>query len=155
MKNYLTFKYLITSSRKYIFVFFVSTIFLFISFTKSFSEENVFTINNVKAEGPIDLDFSRDKYLNKAFMDSFDILMEKILLSRDLSKISNIKLKEIKNLISGFQILGESYRKNEYRLNIKIFYNEFRVKKFLGRKNISFSQSENISAVFLSGTFYR
>ena len=148
MKNYLIFKYLIASSRKYIFVFFVSTIFLFISFTKSFSEENVFTINNVKAEGPIDLDFSRDKYLNKAFIDSFDILMDKVLLSRDLTKISNIKLKEIKNLISGFQILEESYRKNEYRLNIKIFYNEIRVKKFLGQKNISFSQSENISAVF-------
>jgi len=153
MKNYLTFKYLITSSRKYIFVFFVLTIFLFISFTKSFSEENVFTIGNVKVKGTIDLNFSRDKYLNEAFLNSFDILMSKVLLSKDLKKISNIKLKKIKNLIDSFQILEESYRKDEYKLSIKIFYNEKKVKRFLGKKNIPFSQPENISAIFLSLNF--
>ena len=128
--------------------FLAATIFLFTSFTKSFCEENIFTINNVKVKGTIDLNFSRDKYLNKAFIDSFEILTTKILLSRDLAKVSNIKLKQIKNLISSFQILEESYRKNEYRANIKIFYNDIKVKKFLGEKNISFSQPENVSAVF-------
>ena len=153
MKNYLLLKYLIVPLREYIFIFLTATIFLFILFTKSFAEENVFTINNVKVEGPIDLNFSRDKYLNKAFINSFEILMSKVLLSRDLTKVSNIKLKQIKNLISSFQILEESYRKNEYKANIKIFYNDIKVKKFLSKKNISFSQSENISAVFFPVLF--
>ena len=74
--------------------------------------------------------------------------MNKILLTRDLKKVSNIKLNQIKNLISSFQILEESYRKNIYKLNIKIFYNENKIKNFLSKKNISFSQPENISAVF-------
>jgi len=148
MKNNLLLKYLITFLREYIFIFLTATIFLFITFTKSFSEENVFTINNVEVKGTVDLNFSREKYLNKAFLNSFEMLKTKILLSRDLNKINNIKLEQIKKLISSFQILEESYSKDVYKINIKILYNEIKVKKFLRQKNISFSQPESISAVF-------
>ena len=148
MKNYLLLKYLATHLREYIFIFFTATIFLFVLFTKSFSEENVFTINNVTVKGKIDLNFSREKYINKAFSNSFEMLMNKILLSRDFTKINNTKLKQIKRLINSFQILEESYRKDEYKAKIKIFYSDANVKKFLRQKNISFSQSENITAVF-------
>ena len=154
MGNYFL-KYLTIFLREYIFIFLTATILLLTSFTKSFSEENVFTIGNVKVEGTIDLNFSRDKYLNEAFINSFDILMSKVLLSKDLKKISNIKLKKIKNLIDSFQILEESYRKDEYKLSIKIFYNEKKVKQFLGKKNISFSQPENISAIFYPMLFVK
>jgi len=153
MKNYLLLKYLIILLREYIFIFLTATIFLFTTFTKSFSEENVFIINNVKVEGTVDLNFSREKYLNKAFLDSFEILMTKVLLSRDLKKVSDIKLKQIKNLMSSFQILEESYSKNEYKANIKILYNDVKVKKFLSKKNISFSQPETISVIFYPALF--
>ena len=71
MKNYLLLKYLATILREYAFIFFTATIFLFVLFTKSFSEENVFTINNVTVKGEIDLNFSREKYINKAFFKLF------------------------------------------------------------------------------------
>ena len=148
MKNYLLLKYITILIREYIFIFLTAIVFLFITFTKSFSQESVFTINNVKINGTVDLNFSREKYLNKAFTNSFEMLMKKILLSSDLKKISNIKSEQIKKLISSFQILEESYSKEEYEANIKIFYNESKVKKFLGKKNISFSQPQNISVVF-------
>ena len=149
MKNFLSPNNLIEVIKKIIFILLISVI----SFTKSFSDENIFTISNIKVEGPIDLSFSRDNYLNKAFIDSFQILMEKILLTKDLTKIKNIGLKEIKNLINGFQIVEETYRKNKYTGIIKIFYNDIKVKKFLSKKNISFSQSENIPAVFFPVLF--
>ena len=148
MKNYFILKYLTISLKEYIFIFFTIIIFLFSSSTQSSSEENVFTINNVKVKGTIDLNFSRDKYLNRAFLDSFNILMNKILLTRDLKKINDIKLKQIKNLIYSFQILEESYGKDIYKANIKVTYNEKKIKNLLGQKNISFSQPENISAIF-------
>ena len=153
MKNYLLLKYSIVFLREYIFIFLTATIFIFTLFTKSFAEENIFTINNVIVKGTIDLNFSRNKYLNKAFTNSFEILMSKILLTRDFTKISNTKLKQIKNLISSFKIIEESYRKNEYKANIKIYYNDIKVKKFLGQKNISFSQPENITAIFFPVLF--
>jgi len=148
MKNYLLLKYILNFIKEDILIFFIATIFLFISFTKSFSEENAFTINNVVVKGQIDLDFSRDKYINKAFLKSFKILMNKILLSKDLTKISDVKLKQIKSLIESFQFLEESYRKDEYKAKIKIFYSNDKVKKFLSKKNISFSYPDNISVVF-------
>ena len=135
MKNYLNSKYLTDFLKEYIFIFFTAIIILFITFTKSFCEENVFTINNVKVEGTIDLNFSRDKYLNKAFKNSFEILMNKILLSRDFTKINNTKLKQIKSLIKSFQILEESYRKDMYTAEIKIFYSEAKIKNFLRKKS--------------------
>ena len=95
MRNYLLIKYFIAPPKEYIFIFLTATIFLFISFTKSFSEENVFTINEVKVKGGIDVNFSREKYLNRAFSDSFGILMNKILLISDLEKVEKIKLKEV------------------------------------------------------------
>ena len=148
MKNYLLLKYLITFLREYIFIFLTATIFLFITLSKSFSQESVFTINNVQVEGRVDLNFSREKYLNKAFLNSFEILMTRILLLRDLKKIEDIELKQVKKLIRSFQILKESYSKDVYKASIKIFYDDVKVKKFLGKKNISFSQSESISALF-------
>jgi len=141
-------KYFKISLREYIFIFLTATLFIFFSLTKSFSEENIFIINNVEAKGSIDLNFSRDKYLNKAFIESFKMLTKKILLRRDLEKVSNINLSKIKKLIKSFQILEESYSKNEYKINIKIFYNESKIKQFLRQENISFSQPENVSAVF-------
>ena len=147
------FKYFIVRSRKYIFIIITAAIFSLYAFSKSFSEENVFIIDNVEVEGAIDVNFSRDQYINKAFLNSFKILMSKILLSKDLNKISNIKLNKIKNLINSFQILEESYRKDEYKATFKIFYNEIKVIELLKQKNISFSQPKNISAIFLPVLF--
>ena len=148
MKNYLLLKYLITHLKKYTFIFFITTIFILIPSLKILAEENVFTLQNVKVKGKINLNFSRDKYLNVAFKKSWEILMSKILLSKDLSKVSNIELKQIKKLISSFQILEEKHSKNQYEAQIKIIFNDLKVKEFLSKKNISFSRAGNISSIF-------
>jgi len=112
MKSYLLLKYLVDNLREYIFIFFTATIFLFILFTKSFSEENVFTINNVTVKGKIDLNFSREKYINKAFLNSFEILMNKILLSRDFKKVN--KAKDADNvLLSAVNFYGPDVTSND------------------------------------------
>jgi hypothetical protein len=148
MNNYFLFKFIITQAKEYIFIFLTATIFSTIIFTSSFSEENIFTIKNVKVKGTIDLKFSREKYLHKAFINSFETLMAKVLLSRDFKKIKKANLKEVKNLISSFHILEENFIKNEYEIKLKIKYNEKKIKRFLNKKNISFSQPDNISAIF-------
>ena len=154
MKNNLLLNYLKNFLREYIFIFLTATIFLFITPTKSFSEENVFTINNVKVNGIVDLNFSREKYLDKAFSNSFDILMTKILLKRDLNKMNDIKLEQIKNLISSFQIIEETYSKDEYKINIKILYNDKRVKKLLSKKKYFVFTTRKYFCDILSRSIY-
>ena len=148
MENYFLLKFLDKRIKRYVFIFLTLITLLFASITKSFSEEDVFTIDEIKIKGAIDVNFSREKYLNKAFFNSFEILMNKILLISDLKKLEKLKLKEIKNLIKSFKILEESYREDIYRANFQVIYNEQKVKEFLRKKNISFSLPENISAVF-------
>ena len=148
MKSYFLLKFINKILKQYIFIFLTSIILLFVLTTKSFSEEDVFTINDIKIKGPIDVNFSREKYFNRAFSNSFDTMMNKILLISDLKKVEKLKLKEIKTLIKSFKILEESYREDIYRGEFRVVYNEKRVKEFLREKNISFSLPKNITAVF-------
>ena len=148
MSNYFLLKYLAARIKEYIFIILTAIILVLTLFSKSFSDENVFIVDNVEAKGPIDLNFSRDKYINKAFLDSFEILMSKVLLTRDLEKIEDINLRKIKNLINSFQILEESHQNNEYKAKFKIYYNDRRVKTFLSNNNVLFSEPKKISAVF-------
>ena len=141
------YKCILTKIRQYIFLILTATIFFTATFSKSLSEENVFIIDNVKIEKNLGLDFDRNKFINEAFFLSFKKLMSKILLSSDFNRIKEVKLKNIKSLINSFQILEESFRNNKYQATYKIFYSDRRVKKFLSKKNISFSQPKNITAV--------
>jgi len=142
------FKYFIVKFKEYIFIILTATIFLIVSFSKSFSSENVFVIDNVKIEAQMGTNFSREKYINKAFLYSFDLLVSKILLTEDLNKLNNIKLNQIKVLVNSFQIIEETYQQDMYKATFRVFYNDRKVKKFLVQKNISFSEPKKISAVF-------
>ncbi len=142
------FKYFKTRLIEYNFIILAATIFLLSFPLKSFSNENVFVVDNIQVEGKIDINFSREKYINKAFILSFDNLMSKILLKKDSSKLANITLNEIKTLIESFQIVAESHKQNFYKGTFKIFYSDKKVKKFLVKRNISFSKPNKITAIF-------
>ena len=61
MKSNLFIDYLADFSKKYTLIFFAVITFLLISFNQSTAEENLFTINDVKVEGVMDLNFNREK----------------------------------------------------------------------------------------------
>ena len=84
MKNYLISNFLNNKVKEYIFIILTATILLIVPFTKSYSEEKVFSITNLKIQATVDLNFSRDKYIKSALHKSFDLLMSKILLSKIL-----------------------------------------------------------------------
>ena len=125
----------------------VIVFFLFLT-QNCFSEEDVFVINNIKIKEKIGVNFSRNTYINIAFEKAFQNLMPKILLSKDLKKANDIKINKIKYLINNFQILEEKYSNDEYNAVFKISFDELKVKKFLGDKNISFTESKKISTIF-------
>ena len=146
-------KNLIICFKEYILLFLTATILLLLLNSKSFSQDNVFMVNNIKVSGKIDINFTREKYINIAFENSFKVLMSKILTSSDMNKIGDVSLTNIKNLINSFQILNEKYKRNKYEANFKIFYNDKKIKKLLIDKNISFSQPKNISAILFPVLF--
>jgi len=147
------FKFFITKSREYIFIILTATIFYGFLDSKSLANENVFVVDNVKVEGEIKLNFSREKFINKAFLYSFDILKSKILLTRDLNKLGNLKIKEIKKIIKSFQLIDEKYDKKKYHATFKVTYDDEKVKKLLEEKSISFSNPDEISVIFFPMLF--
>ena len=139
--------------KQYIYIIFTATILLSISFSKSFSQENIFTVEEVVIKGLIDKNFNREVYVNKAFNKSFKMLMSKILVSSDLIKIKNIKSKDIKYLINSFQVLSEDYNREQYEIKFKIFFNEKKIKEILINRRISYSQPKKIKAVIIPALF--
>ena len=101
------FKHTIFKIKKYFFIVLITSIFLLTSFSESLSEENIFIIDDVEVEGEVDLNFSRDQYIDKAFLQSFHILISRILLTEDLDKISNIKLKKTRAHTCSVQYLPD------------------------------------------------
>ena len=93
-------KYFINRLKEYIFIILTATIFSVGFFSKTFSSENVFTVDNTEVTGNFDTNFSREKYINKAFLDSFKILMSKILLFEEklTEKIVAVKIIKIYSL---------------------------------------------------------
>tara|TARA_B110000263_G_C15234463_1_gene476293 strand:+ start:82 stop:1164 length:1083 start_codon:yes stop_codon:yes gene_type:complete len=141
------FKYLTNRSIEYIFIILTATIIFFVLCAKSFSESNIFVIENIKVKGKIEVNFTRDRFISEAILKSFSKLTSQVLLSKDLNKLKNIKLNKIRELVDSFQIIDESYNKNLYEGTFKFFYNERKVKKFLAYKNVSFTQPKSISTV--------
>ncbi len=146
-------KYLKQRLRQYIFIIFTATILLTISFSKAFPQENIFTVEEVVIKGLIEKNFNRDNYINRALNKSFKMLMSKILVSSDLTKIKNIKTKDIKYLINSFQVLDEDYYEGKYEIKFKIFFNEKKIKDMLIKKRISYSQSKKIRVVIIPALF--
>jgi len=142
------FNYIIVKKREYIFIILTATLYLLLSVTESISKDNVFTVEDVKIEGEKNINYSRDKYINQAFINSFEIMISKILLTKDLIKVKNTNLSTIKSLVDSFQVLDESFRGKKYSATFKISFNQKKIKKFLSKKNISFIQPKNISALF-------
>ena len=74
MKEHLVLKnYIKTRIRDYIFLILTATILLIFLEKKSFSQENIFIIDEVEVSGRISTDFNREKFINKAFKDSYKI----------------------------------------------------------------------------------
>ena len=75
--------------------------------------ESIFTVNNIQVNK--NTFKNKEELINIAFKKGFEKLNNKILLEKDYLKIKNTSLKNIKNLVSHYQIV-----KNEDENTIKI-----------------------------------
>ena len=96
------FKYNLIKIKEYILIFLTATIFLFNSTSELRSKENIFFTENIQVEGIFDVNFSRKKFIDKAFRKSFKKLLSNILLSKDVDQLNNgYKLPFVSTLTCG------------------------------------------------------
>lgn len=114
-------------------------IFILIVFLKTgnlLSSDNIFSVNNILLEKK---DNKSNKQLaNEAIKKAYYQLIERILLKEDLSKVSNIKLPNIIELVTYYNISKKSTeQKNE--INFSVTFDKDKIYDLLHKKKVLYS----------------
>ena len=90
------------------------------------SLENIFNVNNIEIAKKSNN--SNDDLANKAIKKGFEELLEKILLDKDIKKISELEFSKIKELNS-----------DKEKVNFNIFFDKDKLHSLFSNKSISYS----------------
>ena len=101
------------------------------------SLENIFNVNNIEITKKSNN--SNDDLANKAIKKGFEELLEKILLDRDIKKISGLEYSKIKELVSYYQIADETQNSDKDKVNFNIFFDKDKLHSLFSNKSISYS----------------
>ena len=137
-------KFFLPKLRK-VYIIFLITV-LFINFSTSELKSSIFKVNDIEISEPFDLNFKKEKVIDKAFENAFKKLIKMIVISDEAVKLNDIKKNEIKNLINSFNIKNESFIKNFYSAKFDVNFNKQNTLLFFERKNIfpSIPKKKNI-----------
>lgn len=99
--------------------------------------ESIFTVNNIKVNKN---NFkNKEELINIAFRKGFEKLNNKILLEKDYIKIKNISLRNIKNLVSHYQIVKKEEVNNQNFELINLYFKRDKMYNFYSQNNIKYS----------------
>ncbi len=135
--------------KKTIYIIFALMFLSIISLNRLEASNHILSVEELKISDEINLEFSRNKVIDKAFKKAFYRLLSQILNSSDIKKLKHVKMREVKNLIENFKITNEIFRDGKYFANFDVYFNKKKVKFFLEKKNLFYSNPRKISVLFL------
>ena len=127
-------KFFFSSLRKVYIIFFITVLFL--NFSTSELKSSIFKVNDIEISEPFDLNFKKEKVIDKAFKEAFKQLIKMAVVSEEVTKLNNLKGYEIKNLIESFNIKDEKFIKNFYSAKFDVNFNKQNTLLFFEKKNI-------------------
>ena len=125
----------INSLNKLYIIFFYSVLFINVIFSTSLNA-NTFKITNLEISEPFELNFNKEKVINKGFKIAFLELASMITTSGDKKKIKKRSLSKIKGLIDSFTMSDERFINNEYHVKFDVNFNKKNTLKFFESENI-------------------
>ena len=134
--------------------FFKSIIIILVIFLKTgnvLSNEDIFHVNNIELIKKTNI--SSEEMANRAIKKGFEQLKKKILLNKDLKKLSDLNLSQIKELVSFYQVQSineDLIKQNTVKYNISFDKNKLHILFY--NKNISYSEILN-KEIFLLPIF--
>ena len=106
-------------------------------------ECKIFKISDIEISEPFNVNFNKEKVINKGFLKAFKELTSSIITTKDKPKIKSTKLNEIKFLIESFEINNESFLEKQYIANFNVNFNKKKTLNFFKKKNIFPSLKKN------------
>ena len=101
------------------------------------SSESIFTVNNVQVNK--NSFKNKEELINIAFRKGFEKLNDKILLEKDYIKTKNVSLRNIKNLVSHYQIVRKEEQNTENFELINLYFKRDKMYNFYNQNNIKYS----------------
>jgi len=129
-----------------IFIFFFN-ILIFFSTENAFSR--TYIIKNIDIIEPYDLNFKKDKVVDRAFIEAFKIIISKVLISENLKKINNYDLEAIRTMIKSFSITNEEFIDNKYHAKFNVFFEKKKLINYFHKLNIITSVPIDKNVFFL------
>ena len=135
----------LNNSNKLYIIFFSFVLFINIIFSTS-SNANLFKISDLEISEPFELNFNKEKVIEKGFIEAFHELISMTTTSGDKKKIVDTELMIIKGLIDSFTMSNERFINNKYYVNFDVNFDKKNILGFLEKKNIfpSIPQKKNL-----------
>ena len=116
----------------------VFTIFIvfFVCFIHTNTFSKIFKIQDIEIEEPFNSNFNKEKVINNAFKQAFDILLNSLITSNDKNKIKNTQLKDIKYLVDSFTITNEQFLNKNYQANFEVNFDKPKILNFFEKRSI-------------------
>ncbi len=127
-------------NQKHLYIFFLILALSLSFFSTSKASAKAFFIKDIEIQEKLENNFNKEKLINRGFKKAFNILMTKLVQSKDFEKIKNIKLNEIKSMVETFTIKEEKFINKTYSLNLGVSFNKKKVFNYLEKRKIFPSQ---------------
>ena len=99
--------------------------------------ESIFTVNNIQVNK--NTFKNKDELIDIAFKKGFEKLNSKILLEKDFLRIKNTSLKNIKNLVSHYQIVKNPDENTQNFESINLYFKRDKMYNFYSLNNVKYS----------------
>ena len=120
----------------YLYIFFLALVFFFSEFSTNSALSKNYNVTDVKVEEAYDVNFEKSKVIDKAFHKAFEILIYKLIESKDKPRIKKISLKDKKSLIDNFSINDERFINNKYIGEFSVQFNKRKILNYLNNMDI-------------------
>ena len=105
-----------------------------------FSTENIqaktFNINDIEISTPFEIKFDKNNIIDEGFSQAFHRLTLSIVQTKDLKKLGQTSLSQIKGMIETFSIKEEKFINEIYYLSLNVSFNKQKVLDLMESKNI-------------------
>ena len=127
------------------YLFILSILIILLKTGNVLSDNDIFNVNNIEINKKSLK--NTENLVNKAFKKGFKDLIKKLLLEEDFKKLSTSNLKQIKELISYYQII-DTDKKDDDKILVNIFFDKDKLHNFFYQRNILYSDLENTEIMF-------
>ena len=134
----------------YLYIFFIFLTFNFLEFSTNNVYAKTFVVSKIEVEEKYNLNFNKLKVIDRGFKKAFQDLSKMILEGKDINKIANTSIEDIKKIVENFSILEEKFINQKYKSIIEVEFNRKKLIQFLNSKNIILSLPKKIDVFFFT-----